>query len=66
MVQRIVEMDLFSGKVVATGGVIGHNPLLCELLSDTLETEVLMPPHPQLTGALGAALFAMSSSLEES
>jgi predicted CoA-substrate-specific enzyme activase len=58
VVKRIVEMDPLDGKVVATGGVVAHNPTVVELLSEAIGRPVLTPPEPQLAGALGAALFA--------
>jgi predicted CoA-substrate-specific enzyme activase len=58
VVKRIVEMDPLAGQVVMTGGVVAHNPIIVELLSDALGREVLVPDHPQHTGALGAALIA--------
>ncbi|MBW2277024.1 MAG: ATPase [Deltaproteobacteria bacterium] len=58
VVKRIVEMDPLDGKVVATGGVVAHNPTVVELLSEAIGRPVLTPPEPQLTGALGAALYA--------
>ncbi len=57
VVKRIVEMDPLSGQVVMTGGVVAHNPIIVELLSETLGRNVLVPDHPQYTGALGAALI---------
>lgn len=58
VVKRILEMDPLAGQVVMTGGVVAHNPIIVELVSDTLGHEVLIPDHPQHTGALGAALIA--------
>ena len=58
VVKRIVEMDPLTGQVVMTGGVVAHNPIIVELISDALGREVLVPDHPQYTGALGAALIA--------
>lgn len=58
VVQRILEMDRFDRDVVLTGGVVQHNPYLKDALEETLKREVLVPPHPQFTGALGAALTA--------
>lgn len=59
VIKRIVEMEAFSDRVVVTGGVVAHNPYLAVMLGETISREVLVPPHPQLTGALGAALFAL-------
>jgi len=62
VVNRIVEMDRVEGVLVATGGVVAHNPFLATLLGRTLDTEAHMPPDPQYTGAFGAALFATEQS----
>ena len=56
--KRILEMDPLGGQVVMTGGVVAHNPIIVDLVSDALGREVLVPDHPQHTGALGAALIA--------
>jgi len=56
--KRILEMDPLAGQVVMTGGVVAHNPIIVELVSETLGRAVLVPQHPQYTGALGAALIA--------
>lgn len=57
--KRILEMDPLDGRVVMTGGVVAHNPIIAELVSDALGREVLVPDYAQFTGALGAALIAM-------
>ncbi len=59
--KRILEMDPLTGQVVMTGGVVAHNPIIVELLSNALDRQVLVPDHPQYTGALGAALIAQES-----
>jgi predicted CoA-substrate-specific enzyme activase len=59
VIKRITEMDSFSDKVVMTGGVIAHNPYLVEMMGKILEKDILVPDHPQLSGAIGAALHAM-------
>lgn len=43
--------------VVLTGGV-AQNPAAVAFLARALDTEVLVPAHPQITGAYGAALLA--------
>ncbi|WP_232221674.1 acyl-CoA dehydratase activase [Nocardioides sp. J54] len=43
--------------VVLTGGV-ARNPAAVEFLARALDTGVLVPEHPQITGAYGAALLA--------
>ena len=56
--KRVIEMDTLEGTVVATGGVVEYNNHLLKVLSRFIGKEILTPPHPQLTGAFGAALFA--------
>ena len=63
VVKRVTEMDQLSGAIVATGGVIAHNPTIVALLGEALGTEVRVPPHPQLAGAFGAALFARDEAI---
>ena len=63
VIERIVEMDPLLGDVVLTGGVVAHNPTTRVLLTDKLGREVFVPPHPQFTGALGAALIAIDTGL---
>jgi len=58
VVKRIVEMDRIDGMLVATGGVVAHNPFLAQLLGQAFGTEAHVAPDAQYTGALGAALFA--------
>jgi predicted CoA-substrate-specific enzyme activase len=58
VVERVLEMDPLNGEVVLTGGVVAHNPTIAALLGERLGREVEVPPEPQLTGALGAALEA--------
>jgi predicted CoA-substrate-specific enzyme activase len=58
VIKRILEMDSFTEKVVMTGGVVAHNPYLVEMVERMIGRKVLVPGYPQLTGALGAALFA--------
>ncbi len=59
VIDRVAEMDRLDGEVVLTGGVVAHNPTTAEILADRLGREVEVPPHPQFTGALGAALTAL-------
>jgi predicted CoA-substrate-specific enzyme activase len=58
VITRVVEMDPLDGKIVLTGGVVAHNPAIAEILSEKIGRDVEVPPHPQFTGALGAALLA--------
>jgi predicted CoA-substrate-specific enzyme activase len=59
--KRVLEMDTLTEHVVLTGGVAAYNPVLQEILEEEIGREVLVPPHPQFTGAIGAALFALES-----
>lgn len=58
LVKRIVAMDVLTGRVAATGGVIAHHPSMVRLLASELRGEIIVPPHPQEMGAFGAALAA--------
>ncbi|MBI5512108.1 MAG: ATPase [Deltaproteobacteria bacterium] len=66
VVKRVLEMDRVAGKVVATGGVVAHHPMVVELLGAALQTEVVVPPYAQEMGALGVALSARAASLAAS
>lgn len=57
LVERVIEMDRLDGKVVCTGGVVAHNPMMVELLKEKVPGEVVVAPHPQEMGAFGAALL---------
>jgi len=59
VVKRVLEMDTLTDTVVLTGGVIEHNPFLGEIIKEHTQCTVQIPPHPQVTGALGAALYAL-------
>ncbi len=56
--RRVLEALASPDEVVATGGVVAHNPIMQEMLSRILNTKVSVPPEPQHIGALGAALAA--------
>ena len=62
VVARVVEMDPLQGEIVLTGGVVAHNPTIAALLQERLGRAVVVPPNPQLAGALGAALIARNGS----
>jgi predicted CoA-substrate-specific enzyme activase len=62
VVKRVVEMGDLSGRVALSGGVVAHNPLVAELLGRETGAAVDVPPDPQFTGALGAALLAREGS----
>ena len=58
IIKRVMEMELLEGEIVMTGGVVEHNPIIVDMMSEEMGSKVLVPPHPQITGAFGAALFA--------
>ena len=59
MVKRVLEMDSLTEKVVMTGGVVAHNPYLVKMAQSIIGRSILVPEFPQLTGAIGAALYGM-------
>jgi predicted CoA-substrate-specific enzyme activase len=60
MIKRVLEMDALTEKVVMTGGVVAHNPFMVKMTEKMIDREILVPDYPQLTGAIGAALYAMA------
>lgn len=65
MIQRVLEMDQLGKTVVLSGGVVAHNPYLVEMTAEIIGRPVLLPEFPQLTGALGAALYAREITSSE-
>jgi activator of 2-hydroxyglutaryl-CoA dehydratase len=61
VIKRILEMDSLTGRVVMTGGVVANNMFLVNMVEEIIKHDVLVPEYPQLTGAVGAALFAMEN-----
>ena len=61
MIRRVLEMDSLSETVVMTGGVVAHNPYMVTMTEEIADRKILIPEYPQLTGAIGAALYAMNS-----
>lgn len=59
VIKRAMEMDPLEGDIVMSGGVVAHNPYLVEMFSEKLGRAIAVPPLPQFTGALGAALYAL-------
>lgn len=59
VIKRVVEMDSMTETVVMTGGVVAHNPFLVRMMEELIGKPVCVPEYPQLTGAIGAALYAM-------
>ena len=66
VVLRVVEMAPLKGDVVLTGGVVAHHPTVGVLLGQKLGRQITVPPHPQFTGALGAALLAAQQDADKS
>ncbi len=62
MIQRVLEMDALTEKVVLSGGVVAHNPYLVEMTEEMIGRPVLIAEFPQLSGALGAALYALEAA----
>ena len=58
--KRVLEMDALTENVVMTGGVVAHNRFLVTMTEEMIQRPILVPEYPQLTGAVGAALFAMN------
>ena len=56
--KRVIEMDRLKGTVVLTGGVVEYNDIILKILAKYIGKKILIPPDPQLSGALGAALFS--------
>jgi predicted CoA-substrate-specific enzyme activase len=61
MIKRVLEMDALTENVVMTGGVVAHNPSMVKMTEKMIDREILVPDYPQLTGAIGAALYAMQT-----
>jgi predicted CoA-substrate-specific enzyme activase len=59
VIRRVLEMDSLTENVVMTGGVVAHNPYLVTMAEGIIGRSILVAEHPQLTGAVGAALYAM-------
>jgi len=64
VIRRVLEMDSLSQNVVMTGGVVAHNPVLVRMMEELIGRPIRVPEKPQLTGAIGAALYAMNGSNE--
>jgi predicted CoA-substrate-specific enzyme activase len=58
VIKRVIEMDTLEGSVVLTGGVVKYNKIIVKILEKYIESQILIPPDPQLNGAFGAALLA--------
>ena len=54
-------MDPLEGNIVMTGGVVTYNPFLVSMFEQKLDRKIYVPPLPQITGAFGAALYALEA-----
>ncbi|MFB0564158.1 MAG: acyl-CoA dehydratase activase [Candidatus Aminicenantaceae bacterium] len=61
VVKRALEMDPLEGDIVMSGGVVAYNPFLVTMFEERLNKTIFVPPLPQLTGAFGAALYALEA-----
>ena len=59
VIQRVLEMDSLTENVIMTGGVVAHNSFLVTMAEEIIGRKILVTEHPQLTGAIGAALYAI-------
>ncbi len=59
VIKRVLEMDSLTEKVVMTGGVVAHNRYIVEMVQEITGETIYVPEFPQLTGAIGAALYAV-------
>jgi activator of 2-hydroxyglutaryl-CoA dehydratase len=57
-------MDSMTENVVMTGGVVAHNLYIVRMMEELVGRSIRVPEKPQLTGAIGAALYAMSGGGE--
>ena len=64
VIKRVLEMDSLTDRVAMTGGVVAHNPVLVGMVEEITTRKILVPEYPQLTGAVGAALFAMETTTQ--
>jgi predicted CoA-substrate-specific enzyme activase len=58
VVRRVIEMDTLVGTIIVTGGVVTYNDVILKILAKQVGKEIFTPPNPQLSGAIGSALFA--------
>jgi predicted CoA-substrate-specific enzyme activase len=61
VIKRAIEMDPLEGNIVMTGGVVAYNPFLVSMFEQQLDRKIYVPPLPQITGAFGAALYALEA-----
>jgi predicted CoA-substrate-specific enzyme activase len=64
VIRRVLEMDSMSENVVMTGGVVAHNLYMVRMMEELIAKPIRVPDKPQLTGAIGAAIYAMDNQPE--
>ena len=62
VIKRVLEMDALTQNVAMTGGVVAHNSYLIKMTEEIIGRKILVPEHPQFTGAVGAALYAIDNN----
>jgi predicted CoA-substrate-specific enzyme activase len=62
VVARVMEMLPLADTILLCGGVVAWFPIIADIFREQLKGEVIVPPYPQFTGALGAALFARETA----
>jgi predicted CoA-substrate-specific enzyme activase len=62
VVTRVMEMIPLADTILLCGGVVAWFPIVADIFREQVKSEVIVPPYPQLTGALGAALFAREAT----
>ncbi len=65
VIKRVIEMDPLKGDIVMTGGVVTYFPFLVRMFEERIGRKIFVPPHPQLTGAFGAALYTIEIAGEK-
>ncbi len=59
VINRVLEMDSLTEDVVMTGGVVANNRYIVQMTENITGKKILVTEHPQLTGAIGAAIYAL-------
>ena len=64
VIRRVLEIESMSENVVMTGGVVAHNLYMVRMMEELIAKPIQVPDKPQLTGAIGAAIYAMDNQPE--
>ncbi len=62
VIKRVLEMDSLTENVVMTGGVVANNPYLIQMTEEIIKKKIRVTKYPQLTGAIGAAMYALKEN----